>query len=739
MPAKDGEGTARRRIAALLAAWSRDVFSGLIASVLAIAYGLSFAALIFAPPLSTWIAYGLAATFITTAVGGSIVAARSSIPFAIAGPDPTTVAVTATLVTALLARFAKEGAPDDLLAPVVIIMALSAALSGILLLGLGLARAGGAIRFIPYPVIGGFLGATGCLMVSGAVRVITDHGLLLSNLNALIEPVSLGKLLPACVIAVVIYFGVRWRKDSPYVLPVILLSGLTVVQLALAAYGVSLADAQSQGWLFKPPAAVGLTPTWDVNDLRSFPWHDLPGLSGELFAVMFVTAISTLLNTTGIEFVTKREADLQRDLKTVGVANLVAAALGGYVSTIALNRTSLNYVAGGRGRLSGLTVAAVALLMLTVHPGFLGYVPKSVLGALLLYLGAQLVYEWLIDSARRISPIEYVSLLAIALLILQVGFIAGVLIGVIIGCATFAVSASRVNAIKFSFDGSEYRSTLDRRPEELTILARHGRQIQGMSLQSYLFFGSANRLFQQVKALFSREPPCRFLVFDFRLVTGIDSSAMHSFTQIKRAAEEVGARLVLVNLSSELEHAFRTRRFITGDVILADDLDRALESCEKAVIATHLAEGSGGSTLRDWLSRALGSPKLGEQLAALCQRLEVGKGEIIAEQGTPARSMHFILEGRINILVKMDDGRLIRVRSLGPHTTTGEMGLISKQLRSATIQAEVPSVLYVLSAEAYERIKSGNDDLAQALLTYVVSVMAERLSFASKVIGVLRR
>ena len=101
--------------------------------------------------------------------------------------------------------------------------------------------------------------------------------------------------------------------------------------------------------------------------------------------------------------------------------------------------------------------------------------------------------------------------------------------------------------------------------------------------------------------------------------------------------------------------------------------------------------------------------------------------------------MHFILEGRINILVKMDDGRLIRERSLGPHTTTGEMGLISKQLRSATIQAEVPSVLYVLSAEAYERIKRENDDLAQALLTYVVGVMAERLSFASKVIGVLRR
>jgi uncharacterized ion transporter superfamily protein YfcC len=56
--------------------------------VISVAYGLSFAALIFAPPLSTWFAYGIAATFITTAISASIVAARSSVPFAIAGPDP---------------------------------------------------------------------------------------------------------------------------------------------------------------------------------------------------------------------------------------------------------------------------------------------------------------------------------------------------------------------------------------------------------------------------------------------------------------------------------------------------------------------------------------------------------------------------------------------------------------------------------------------------------------------------
>jgi SulP family sulfate permease len=88
------------------------------------------------------------------------------------------------------------------------------------------------------------------------------------------------------------------------------------------------------------------------------------------------------------------------------------------------------------------------------------------------------MYEWLADAARRISRLEYASLLAIALLIVQFGFIAGVLIGVIIGCATFAISASRVKAIKFRFDGFEYRSTLDRGPEELAILAAHGGKIQ---------------------------------------------------------------------------------------------------------------------------------------------------------------------------------------------------------------------------------------------------------------------
>jgi SulP family sulfate permease len=133
----------------------------------------------------------------------------------------------------------------------------------------------------------------------------------------------LAKLAAGGAVALALYLVLR-RARSPFVLPGILLAGIAVAHLALTLTGVTLAEARADGWMFKAPAAVGLTRTWDLNDLRMFPWHELPALTGDILAVMFVTAITMLLNTTGIEFVTRREADLQRELTTLGVANLGA-------------------------------------------------------------------------------------------------------------------------------------------------------------------------------------------------------------------------------------------------------------------------------------------------------------------------------------------------------------------------------------------------------------------------------
>src|SRR6202021_2656051 len=285
--------------------------------------------------------------------------------------------------------------------------------------------------------------------------------------------------------------------------------------------------------------------------LQSFSWTQAPTLGGDVLGVMFVTIINFLLNTTGIELSTRTDANIDRDLKVLGFANIVTAALGGYVSCTSLSRSLLVRTAGGSGRLSGLTAAAVSAALLIAGPAFVGYVPKYILGGLLFFLGGGLIYQWLIQSARQLQLIDYLSLIAIALLILNWGFIAGV-----------------------------------------------------------------------------------------------DSAATQSFAQIKQAATEAGARIVLVKLSPELERAFRSARFVSDDIVVASDLDRALESCEQAIIEAHRAQVTDSRSLRAWLSEALGDAHLADWLAEYCRRLEVQPGDVIARQGDPATSMHFILEGR---------------------------------------------------------------------------------------------
>ncbi len=715
----------------------RNVFAGAICSVLSTAYCLSYAALIFAGPLKQWLSYGVAITFLSAAVAAAVVALRSSLPFAIAGPDTSTSAVTATLVAVMVQKLSDHGV-TSLLEPTLIVLALSTAATGTLLCVLGFTSAGRAIRFVPYPVIGGFLGATGWLMVLGAIQVVTDQRLTFETFEMFASGAIAGKLAAALAVAVVLQLFLP-LSQNPFMMPGILIAAIAAMHVVLPLTGGSLVEAQAAGWTFQPQHATALSLPLTLHTVRAFPWAVLPSLAGDLLAVMFVTAVSLLLNTTGIEIVTKREADIERELKALGLANLLSAALGGYVSCLSMSRTTLGHVAGATGRVAGLTVAAISAALLVVDPSFLGYVPKFALGGLLFYLGARLVYRWLVRSARQLLLMEYLSLIAIALIVVEWGFIAGVLIGVVIGCATFALSASRVNAIKFDFDGLEYRSSLDRGGGELAIMAEHGREIQGIALQSYLFFGSANRLYQHVKELLVRRPECRFLLFDFRLVTGIDSSATHSFSQIRDAANECGVKLILVNLTPELERVFVIARFITPDIVVASNLDRALETCEHDVIEAHSDTGGQALSLRAWLTEALGDADQAEHLAARCRRIEVEPGDIIARQGEQADAMHLILEGRVGIVVDVGNGRSIRVRSLGRHTTIGEMGLIAKRPRSATIQAEIASVLYELPAEEYEKISRDNPALGQALLSFVIGVMAERLSFASRAIGVLQR
>ena len=171
------------------------MFAGTVCSILSIAYCLSYAALIFTGPLEHLLSYGIAVTFLSAAIGGAIVALRSSLPFAVAGPDSSISVVLAALVATLVQRLVGQrqhrSSRTGLIA-----MALATALTGLLLCVLGFTHAGRAIRFVPYPVIGGFLGATGWLLITGAIQVVTDQRPTLANIGAFGDIAIATKIAP---------------------------------------------------------------------------------------------------------------------------------------------------------------------------------------------------------------------------------------------------------------------------------------------------------------------------------------------------------------------------------------------------------------------------------------------------------------------------------------------------------------------------------------------------------------
>lgn len=715
-----------------------DILASAPPAILTVTFCLSYAVLIFSGPLAPYLPYGIAATFISAAVIAAVIALGSTFPFAVGAPETSTAAVTAILSATLVEHIVATNPSAELLGPVLLTLSTATIITGVVLCGVGITRIGRAIRYVPYPVIGGFLGATAFLIMMGGIRVIANHPLRFDTLASFANPMTIYELLAGGALAFTIYL--TWhRSRRPLALPAILLGGVIAAHITFWLAGISVAQAQALGWTFQTMPRASMVLPWHLSDIENYPWEAVPALLGNLVAVIFVTAISTLFNTTGIEVARAHEANLERELSVAGVANILSGLFGGYAGCISLSRTLLNAANGATSRISGLMVSAVAVVMLVADPALLSYMPKFVLGGLLIYLGVDQLNRWIIESRQRLSTLEYLSLLAIILIIVKWGFVAGVVIGTVIGCATFALSASRISSIKYSFDGSEYRSSLDRSRDDLALLAAHGKEIHGLNLQSYLFFGSANRLYQHVKAMLRLHPECRYLVFDFRLVTGTDSSAAYSFAQIKRVAIENNVKLLLVNLLPATEKILRSGEFLSRDILVMPELDHALEWCENEIITRHRGLEQEESDLQNWFSVIVGSEHDAEELARRCERIEVGAFEIIARAGDPADSMLFILSGRVGVMVDTGQGRTTRVRSLGRHTTVGEMGLVSRQPRSATIQAEVDSVLYVLRSDAFDAITVGNPALGQKLLTYFMSVMAERLTFASRMIGVLRR
>ena len=144
--------------------------------------------------------------------------------------------------------------------------------------------------------------------------------------------------------------------------------------------------------------------------------------------------------------------------------------------------------------------------------------------------------------------------------------------------------------------------------------------------------------------------------------------------------------------------------------------------------------------MRDWFTEILGAEHDAAELMHRCQRIEVDAGETIVRAGDAADSMHFILDGRVGIMIPADHGPHHAGAKPRPlhHDRRDGPGLARAAQRHHPGRSREHALCFERRHQ-FEAIKTENPPLGQKLLTYFVSVMAERLTFANRMITVLRR
>jgi SulP family sulfate permease len=581
--------------------------AGSVIGALEVVLAVSFAALIFGSTVPGDLPAGISLCLLSGIVYLTAISLGSSATGVIGSVQDGTAVIAAVMAASIVAEV-----PAQARFPTVVVsIGLATAASGLTFLVLGLRRLGNLVRFVPFPVVGGFLAGTGWLLVKGGVGVLAGRSVTLDSLDELIRWSSSSHWVVGVAFAIFLLV-LGTRTQHPLAIPLAILGAGAAFYAIWFATGGSVSSAEDGGWLLGPlPSSKGME-LWALSALGDADASALLARIPDILTIVVVGALALLLNVSGIELATDRRLDVNRELRVAGGANLAVGIAGGIPGFHALSLSGLARATGAVSRWVGPVAAAVCALAL-IGSSVLGFIPKLVIGGLVVFLGLGFMIDWTFRTARTMPRGEYAIVLVILATIVAVGLLQGVAVGVVVSVGLFIVRSSRTNVVKHELTGDVFPSNVDRPPEERRLLAEHGAGIWILVLQGTLFFGTAYALLERIERR-AREgsPPLRFLVVDFRRVTDLDASAILSLQRAAHLAESLGFVLVRTGAvgwaDSQLEFAFAHH---TTGVVRFEDVDRGLEWCEERLLEEVAASGEGTEA-----AEAVIGPELMEQLRA---------------------------------------------------------------------------------------------------------------------------
>jgi SulP family sulfate permease len=614
---------------------------------------------------------------------------------------------------------------------VLVAIAATTLLTGAFFLVLGFLKLGELVRFIPYPVVGGFLAGTGWLLVKGSFGVMADFPLAISNTAALLQPDQLILWVPGTLFGLLLFVGLRRIKHS-LAMPAILSLVVVLFYFVLLATGTSIQEVIDRGLLL---GAVSGKATWQplvlVNPLAA-DWTAILGQSGNIAVILIVTAVSLLLNASALELTFQQDIDLNRELRVAGFANILSGLGGGAIGYHALDMSTLCYRTGARSRLPGLVAGAICAVILFAGVPLLAFIPTPILGGLLLFVGLGFLVEWVVDGWSKLPRSDYAVVLLILIVIGATDFLIGVSVGLVAMIVLFVLKYSRINVIRHALSGAEMKSNVVRSVYHRQVLRNLGRHIYILKLQGFIFFGTANALLEQIRArvVDAEQPQVRHIMLDFRRVTGLDSSAVLSFVKARQIAEARGITLLLTDISESIQHQFdQGGLFRNGEgVRIFADLDHSLEWCEYQLLESErITDLIMPLTLRSQLAASGFEESNAACLMQFLEKVQVEEGEYLIRQGAEADALYFVEQGGVSVFLESEDGKQVRLNTMGPGTVVGELGLYLGTTRTASVIADSSTVAYRLSRAALFTMRKTEPELAAAFHEFVVRLLSERL------------
>ena len=704
--------------------WPMVLVAGAVIGVVEAVFAVAFASLVFGGRIVYHLAEGIAlylgAAFLTLAILAWRAGKR--------GVVGSLQATGAALLSIVVATTSLTGSSEAGFFSVVAATVVVTVLCGVAFLVLGVRRRGDLIRYIPVPVVGGFIAGAGWLLLQGGVHMAIDEPLFYTPLYEVFEGGAVRLWLPTVAFGVVLLLAVRIVR-KPVVIPVTIGIGLVGFALVALAMGASIEDVRGGGWLLGP-FKRDMAWTWSVLALTSADWLAVARSWAAIIVAVVVAALVMLFNLGGSEVVLDRDLDTDEELRDAGLLNLVSGALvGGIPGYHALSLTSLAARMNVDARRAGLVAATVPLTALLFGATVLELIPRMIVGGMLVFLGLSFIAEWVWERRRSLPRIEYVVVLVILMVVVAMGYLPGIVVGLVLAVGLFAFSYGRVDLVHEVTFGEVYRSNVDRPPAERERLRALADSVQILRVSGYVFFGSAKRLLDRIRARVEGETAPRFLVIDLRRVTGVDASAAAVLAKAERLASALGTEIVLTGASEAVRTGLERAGVLgtEGVVSFEADLDSGLQRCEEVLLEGATPEDDGITSLDG----------LPPGLAPYLDRVPLGEGTVLLHQDEPPGDIYVLAEGRLAVETSTPEGKRVRVRTLRPGVVVGEIALYSGAPRSADVVAETQCVVLRCSSEQIARMEAEDPDVAAGLHRWLAGTLADRLGDTTRSLDAL--